>query len=71
MMYERKYSRRWFWRNKQKQEIDLIHEADGIHTAYEIKWSNKKNVSCPSAFSSLYPEIKFSVITKENFIDFI
>ncbi|MCL2214558.1 MAG: ATP-binding protein [Treponema sp.] len=70
-MYERKFAHRWFWRNKQKQEIDLIHEADGIYTAYEFKWNYRKNVSCPSAFASSYPEIKFNLINRENFLNFI
>ena len=65
------FAHRWFWRTKQKQEIDLIHESDGIFNAYELKWSEKKKVSCPAAFSEVYPEINYQVINKNNFIDFL
>jgi len=70
-LYTNKFARRWFWRNKQQQEIDLVHESDGVFTAYEIKWNEKKKVSCPATFNSAYPDIKFHIINKENFIQFL
>jgi len=70
-MYAKNFAHRWFWRNKQQQEIDLVHEADGIYTAYEFKWNSKKKVPCPAAFAASYPEIRFNVINRENFIEFL
>ena len=70
-LYTNKFARRWFWRNKQQQEIDLIHEADGIFRAYEFKWNEKKKVSCPEAFKKAYQHVNFHVINRENFIDFL
>ena len=70
-LYTRNFAHRWFWRNKQQQEIDLIHEADGIYTAYEFKWNNRKKVSCPQAFTTTYPDIQFHTINRENFIEFL
>jgi predicted AAA+ superfamily ATPase len=70
-LYSRNFAHRWFWKTKEKQEIDLIHEADGVYTAYEFKWNEKKKASCPDAFSAAYPEIKFHVINRENFIEYI
>ena len=70
-LYTHKFSRRWFWRNKQQQEVDLIHETDGIFSAYEFKWNEKKKVSCPPAFKAAYPHITFHVINRENFIEFL
>ena len=70
-MYSKNFARRWFWRNKQQQEIDLIHEADGVFTAYEFKWNAKKKVSCPPTFKAAYPNMEFHVINRENFIEFI
>ena len=67
----RKFAHRWFWRTKQKQEVDLVHEADGVFTAYEFKWNDKKTVSCPSALKESYPEIAFHVINRSNFIDYV
>ncbi|MDR3020396.1 MAG: ATP-binding protein [Treponema sp.] len=70
-LYAKNYARRWFWRNKQQQEIDLIHEADGKFTAYEFKWNDKKKVNCPPSFKTAYPEIDFHVINKSNFIEYL
>lgn len=62
----------YFWRTTQKQEIDFIEEFDGNFSAYEFKYNPKKaNVKCPMTFSNNYPEIPFSVITKDNYFDFI
>ena len=70
-LYTKNFAHRWFWRNKQKQEIDLIHEKDGVYSAYELKWNEKNKVLCPPAFAASYPEINFQVINKDNFIDFL
>jgi len=67
----RNFAKRWFWRTRQSQEIDLVHEVDGIWSAYEFKWNDKKNVSCPSAFKEAYPEVSFHVINRKNFIEFV
>ena len=62
----------YFWRTTQKQEIDFIEETDGRFFAYEFKYNPKKtHVKCPLTFSNNYPEIPFSVITKENYLDFV
>ena len=62
----------YFWRTTQKQEIDFIEEIDGKFSAYEFKYNPKKaNVKCPLTFSNNYPEIPFSVVTKDNYLEFI
>lgn len=62
----------YFWRTTQKQEVDFIEEFDGTFNAFEFKYNPKKtNAKCPLTFSNNYPEIPFSVVTKENYTDFI
>ena len=70
-MYTQKFAHRWFWRNKQQQEIDLIHETNGIYTAFEFKWNDRKKASCPPSFKTAYPDIPFQVINRENFLEFL
>ena len=70
-LYDKNFAHRWFWRTKQKQEIDLIHEVNGDYKAYEIKWSAGKKSSCPATFKAAYPEIEFQTINKDNFNDYI
>ncbi len=60
----------WFWRSHAQQEIDYIEEADGVMSAFEIKWNNRKT-RFPRAFTEAYPEAITSLIERENFVDFI
>ena len=62
----------YFWRTTQRQEIDFIEEIDGKFSAYEFKCNPKKaNVKCPLTFSNNYPEIPFSAVTKDNYMEFV
>jgi hypothetical protein len=68
--YERKYKEIYFWRTYDQQEIDCIEVKNLELEAYEFKWGNR-NAKVPKAFAQAYPEAKFEVITKENYLDFI
>lgn len=78
LMYERlkknkyagKHQQTYFWRTYDQQEIDCIEVKNLELEAYEFKWGNKK-AKLPKAFAEAYPEAKFEVITKENYLDFI
>lgn len=64
-------TRAFFWRTAAQKEIDLVEEsADGIH-AFEFKWNPKKAPRLPRAFLSAYSEASFSVVTPDNFDEFL
>lgn len=65
------YSQLFFWRTKQKQEIDLIEEKDGRLFAYEFKWNSKKKSKLPTSFENNYSDIEFKVINKDNYWEFV
>ena len=69
-VYSRSYAQMFFWRTQQQQEIDLIEEMDGRLSAFEFKW-RKSNARLPKAFTENYPESDFSVVTPDNYLDFI
>jgi hypothetical protein len=69
--YKSKNVRYHFWRNYNRQEIDLIEMEDGKIHAYEFKYSISKKVKQPPAFESAYPETPFEIISKENYLDWI
>jgi predicted AAA+ superfamily ATPase len=69
--YHRVYSSKYFWRTKNKNEIDYIEERDGKLFAYEFRWNVKKKTKIPKAFTNAYPEAEVRVITPENYFDFI
>lgn len=68
--YEQNFKEIYFWRTYDQQEIDYIEEKSQEIEAFEFKWGNTK-AKIPVAFANAYPESKFSVITKENYLDFI
>ncbi len=69
--YNSDYCNRYFWRTSRQQEIDYLEEADGKLSAFEFKWSTSKSVRPPVPFIKTYPDAQFTVVTKENFLDFI
>lgn len=70
--YAGRYSRNYFWRTTQQQEIDYIEESDGNFTAFEMKWNpNKRQTNFPSAFLNTYPVKETVVVTPENYLDWL
>jgi len=61
----------YFWRTTQQQEIDYIEESHQASTAWEFKWSNKAKGRIPKTFSRAYPDTICSVVTPDNFMDFL
>jgi uncharacterized protein len=68
--YRRMLVNNYFWRTYDQQEVDLLEERDGGLFAYEFKWKSKK-VRPPKAWSAAYPDAQFSVITPDNYLDWI
>ncbi len=69
--YNGSYAQLYFWRTHNQKEIDLIELEDGRMRAFEFKWNPKRLPSAPSLFSSSYPESTFTVVTPDNFWDFV
>ncbi len=61
----------FFWRTVDGQEVDYIERRNGQLYAYEFKWNPKRSVTKPKSFLNKYPEAVFSVITQENFVEFL
>ena len=60
----------YFWRNCDRQEIDLIEEADGQLNAFELKWKSD-SAKVPIFFSKSYPKASFETVNRQNYLDFI
>lgn len=69
--YKGFYGRRYFWRTYQGQEIDFIEEIENNLLTFETKWSSTKKVAVPSVWKEAYPQSSFTVITPENYLDYI
>ena len=68
--YMRIFSNNYFWRTYDKKEIDLIEERDGKLYAYEFKYSARK-AKIPLAWKTSYPDSDSSIISRDNFMDFL
>ncbi|MFC1566445.1 ATP-binding protein [bacterium] len=64
------YSNNYFWQTYDQKEIDFIEEREGKLFAFEIKWKESK-VKIPIDWQNNYKNSEFSVITNENYLDFI
>jgi len=65
------HARGYFWRTRQKQEIDYIEEKDGQVTAFEFKWNPQGKVKNTKRFMETYKLDEVPVVTPENYSDFL
>lgn len=62
---------RYYWRTYDQQEIDLIEiDSQRRMDAFELKWGKQK-ARPPLGFSRNYPEAKFHVVSRENYLEYI
>lgn len=68
--YQRRDARSFFWRTKQKQEIDYVEELDGKITGFEFKWNPKRNIRFSKTFTETYKADTYG-IHRDNFRSFV
>ncbi len=68
-LYKDTFSKMYFWRTKQQQEIDYVEENNGKITGFEFKWKAGK-VKFPRNFTEIY-KAKGLVIDRNNFREFV
>ncbi|MDE6443634.1 MAG: ATP-binding protein [Muribaculaceae bacterium] len=70
--YSGRHVNYYFWRTTSQQEIDLIEEADGQLSIFEMKWNtDKSNVKLPVSFLETYHPAQTNVITPDNYLNFL
>lgn len=69
--YSKIKTNNYFWRTYDQQELDWLEEIGENLEGFEFKWNENKKVKIPLAFSKAYPDANFSVISKNNYLDFI
>ncbi|MGY3054518.1 putative AAA+ superfamily ATPase [Pedobacter sp. UYEF25] len=70
MSYQQQNTRHYFWRTYDQQEIDLVEVKNEQITAVDFKWGNQKK-KVPGFFAKNYPDASFTIINKENYLEFI
>lgn len=61
----------YFWRTYDGQEIDMVEEEAGGLRAFEFKLSGKNRKKEPKDWKEKYPNAKYKVIDRENYLDFL
>ena len=69
--YQEKNVQYYFWRNYNQQEVDLIELTNGEINGFEFKYTTDKKTKVPPAFSAFYKDASYTVISKENYLDWI
>ncbi len=64
------YTKSFFWRNYNKNEVDYVELNKGELYGYEIKWNTQKKFKVSRAFTNLYPNASTHIITPQNFSPF-
>ncbi len=68
--YHKRYTRNYFWRTKQQQEIDYVEEMGTNVSGFEIKWSSKRTKRLSRTFVNAYQAAEYNV-TRDNFRNFV
>lgn len=68
--YKQQNARYYFWRTYDQQEIDLIELKNEQINAVDFKWGKQKT-KIPGFFAKNYPDAPFTIINKENYLEFI
>lgn len=71
--YKSKYFQTFFWRNTEGKEVDYLEKWDQNINAYEFTLTNEKKKKFPKVFAESNKDLalNFSIITKENYREFI
>jgi len=59
----------YFWRTRQRQEIDYLEEKNNQLSAFEIKYKKEK-FTAPKSFLISYPDATVKLINKNNYREF-
>lgn len=65
------FTRRYFWRTTQQQEIDYLEDRGGKLYAWEFKWNTKAKAKFPVTFTNAYPDCVTMRVDPDNFEAFI
>lgn len=68
--YREQFANFYFWRTTGQKEIDLVEERDGRLAGFEFKWGIKEP-KAPREWREFGPDVSYTVISRENYLDFV
>lgn len=69
-VYKDNFTKMYFWRTTQQQEVNWVEEREGRIAGIEFKWQAKKKVRLPKTFVTTY-NADSHVISRHNFRVFV
>ena len=70
LAYTGEYPAMYFWRTYTGAELDYVEEGGGKLAGYEFKYS-RKGTRAPKSWLETYPGSSFSVVNKDNWLEFV
>jgi len=70
LLYQGRTVQSYFWRTYDQKEIDLVEDAGGVLSAFEMKWSPTR-LTPPRDWAAAYPQSRFAVVHREAYVDFV
>ena len=70
LAYTGLHGRSFFWRTHTGAELDYVEERDGMLAGFQIKLQGRRG-RIPSAWSTTYPKATATVISRDNWLDFL
>lgn len=70
LAYREALTRVYFWRTKQKQEVDWLEDRGGKITGFEFKWKADSSPRLPLTFTRTY-KASSRVVHRSNFREFV
>jgi hypothetical protein len=70
LRYAKRYTRMYFWRTKQQQEVDYVEVSGSDIFGYEFKWNPKRGFRFSKTFTKNYSQNVYG-IHRDNFRDFV
>jgi hypothetical protein len=70
LRYSGSDARPFFWRTTQQQEIDYVEDRNGVLSAFEIKWNEKRKWKFPKTVMQNYPVAHHGIITPGTMEEF-
>lgn len=66
----RRYDSSYFWRTYDGACLDYLEESEGMLQVFACRW-NPGKWRAPSSFVSAYPNSRFRMVNRENFLEFL
>lgn len=68
--YTRQIVNTYFWQGERGLEVDFIEEKENILSAYECKYKERSSKGV-KAFENNYPQTRVSVVSKDNYLEYL